>query len=195
MNNADLFRGLQAGYGTPQYEAAAKYIIAHFGPKVKGYVMKNSGKEEDGDDIFQIVFMIMLENIENGTYDATDNFGGLFMRITRNRWLDKLAHDAHIQQGYMDDFTPDEEGEMRKDIPSNERNEDKSVNGIPLNKLLAILEKWDEPRGKRLLRWFYIDGVNSRELAEEEGISDNTMRQQLRRYRREFRAFVADNIK
>jgi RNA polymerase sigma factor (sigma-70 family) len=178
MIDLDLLEGLKAGHGIPQYEAAARYIIATYAPKVMGYVMKNSGTKDDGKDHFNDVFIEVIKLMGEGKYEERGSFGGFFMTITQRRWLDKLRKIKRIK-----------EGEMTDDI-SDDRETD---NFILTDDLLPIWEKWED-RHKEYLKLFYGDGIAHKELGELYGISENTMKQRVNRCKDRFKEFVAQNM-
>ena len=178
MNDLELFEGLKAGHGTPEYEAAAKYIITNYAPKVMGYVMQNSGTKDDGWDHFQDVFIEVIKVIDVDKYEERGRFGGFFMTIIQRRWLDKFKKESRIKKGEMtDDISDDTEADTFKWT----------------DEVLPIWEKWADSPCKELLKLHYIDGLSHSELGEREGISENTMRQRVFRCREKFKEFAANN--
>ena len=64
-----------------------KYLDANFRWKTINYVRKNSGTNEDGEELYNDVLCNIYLNIERGKYDPDKGtFQSYFMQIMRNQW-------------------------------------------------------------------------------------------------------------
>ncbi|GAB1403462.1 MAG: sigma-70 family RNA polymerase sigma factor [Lentimicrobiaceae bacterium] len=70
------------------------YIIRHvyqeFFPTIKYLVKKNTGNEEDAEDIFQESLIIILRNIQKDDFYLSCSFLTYLYSISRNLWMQRL---------------------------------------------------------------------------------------------------------
>ncbi len=85
MTEAQLIEGLKNGD-----EACFKYLYKYYIPDVKRYILKNSGDEDNAKDMFQEAVIALLGNLRSGKYAHQNNLKGYFLRIVRNKWLDRI---------------------------------------------------------------------------------------------------------
>jgi len=82
VSDQELFSGLKKGD-----EKCIRLIYSSLFPSVKRWVMDNSGNEADAYDIFQETLETILLKIDS----LNSNMKGLTLRISKNKWLDKLT--------------------------------------------------------------------------------------------------------
>jgi len=74
------------------------WCCVHIGPKVIGYIIKNSGTEEEGQSFFRWALMKARENMKNSNYKDEHKIEAYVFSIARNLWLDELRKKKNKQQ-------------------------------------------------------------------------------------------------
>lgn len=63
------------------------YLYKQLLPRIKGYVLKNSGSEDDARDIFQDAILIFYKYVKTGKFDPENEIAGFIYSVSRNRWI------------------------------------------------------------------------------------------------------------
>ena len=58
-------------------------------PKVKNYIKKNGGLQEDVEDIFQDAVIIFVQKVKDRTFDEQYEIDGFIYTVSRNLWINK----------------------------------------------------------------------------------------------------------
>ena len=70
------------------------YIIRHvyqeFFPTIKYLIKKNTGNEEDAEDIFQESLIVVLKNVQKEDFYLSCSFLTYLYSISRNLWMQRL---------------------------------------------------------------------------------------------------------
>jgi RNA polymerase sigma factor (sigma-70 family) len=81
-------------------------------PKIKVYVVTNSGSTDDALDIFQDALVILCKQIRLGKYDTNYQVSGFLFAVSRNLWINKAKRNGRIvsmpenyEFGENDDFS------------------------------------------------------------------------------------------
>lgn len=128
-------------------------------PKVKSYILQNSGDEDQAKDIFQEAFLVAWQKVKNGDFlpqNATAMQGFLF-QVSKNKWLDWLRSSKFKMESTM--------GAIVIDVADSE-------DGLLQEERLTQLEKAFKQLGencKELLKRFYYEKVSLENLAEKFG--------------------------
>lgn len=74
-------------------------------PKVKSYVLNNSGNNEDAKDIFQDAVITFFSAVKNGRFDRTKSIDGFIYTIAKNGWINKVRKDKKLKfdEGLIDE--------------------------------------------------------------------------------------------
>jgi RNA polymerase sigma factor (sigma-70 family) len=56
-------------------------------PKIKTYILKNSGSEDDAKDIFQDAVMIFYKHVKLNKFNPDNEIAGFIYSISRNLWI------------------------------------------------------------------------------------------------------------
>ena len=67
-----------------------KYIYQELFPTIKYLVVKNSGNEEDAEDIFQDSLIVIFKKIRDNQLELSSSFRTYLYSVSRNLWLQKL---------------------------------------------------------------------------------------------------------
>jgi RNA polymerase sigma factor (sigma-70 family) len=64
-----------------------KYLYKHVLPRIKRYVIKNSGDEDDAKDIFQDAVLIFYKHVKLGKFNDENEIAGFIFTVARNLWI------------------------------------------------------------------------------------------------------------
>lgn len=64
-----------------------KYLYRHVLPRIKKYVVRNSGSEDDAKDIFQDAVMVFYRHVKQGKFNAENEIAGFIFSVARNLWI------------------------------------------------------------------------------------------------------------
>lgn len=64
-------------------------------PKIRSYILKNSGNEEDARDIFQEVIMKLFTHIKLGKFNEEYELAGFMFSVGRNAWRKQAGKSMH----------------------------------------------------------------------------------------------------
>lgn len=67
-----------------------KHVYKEFFPTIKFLIKKNTGNEEDAEDIFQESLLVILKNVHKDEFFLTCSFLTYLYSISRNLWMQKL---------------------------------------------------------------------------------------------------------
>lgn len=71
-------------------------------PKVRSYILNNSGTVDEANDVFQDAVMIFYKKVKMGETDSTMNITAYLVTVAKNLWINKVKRDARIQ--YTDEL-------------------------------------------------------------------------------------------
>ncbi|MBT1699216.1 sigma-70 family RNA polymerase sigma factor [Fulvivirgaceae bacterium PWU4] len=64
-----------------------KYLYKHVLPRIKKYVVSNSGSEDDAKDIFQDAVLIFYRHVKEGKFRDGNEIAGFIFSVGRNLWI------------------------------------------------------------------------------------------------------------
>ncbi|MGE5383798.1 MAG: RNA polymerase sigma factor [Omnitrophica WOR_2 bacterium] len=67
-----------------------KHVYREFFPTIKFLIKKNTGNEEDAEDIFQESLLVILKNVQKDEFCLTCSFLTYLYSISRNLWMQRL---------------------------------------------------------------------------------------------------------
>lgn len=95
-------------------------------PKIKNYILDNSGSDDDAKDIYQEAFIAVWRNIQLNKIEitGTDKLNGYIFRVAQFKWLDQLRRtknykfatlpEADIADYHLSERDPDEDEFIEK---------------------------------------------------------------------------------
>lgn len=92
-----------------------RYLYTTFGGMIAGYVRKNSGTEEDAQEMIQAVMIELWVSVRDGRYAETGKLSHYIYQITSNTWRDELRKRKKQQ---LESFS-DQHHQIEDDSPSN----------------------------------------------------------------------------
>lgn len=79
-----------------------RYVYGEYYPTIQVLIFRNSGKDEDAEDIFQDTLMIIYQKVKNNDLKLECSFKTYFYSISRNLWLQKLDKNKISGNPYTD---------------------------------------------------------------------------------------------
>jgi len=122
-------------------------------PKVKSYIYKNNGSEEEAKDVFQEALMVLVSHVKLGKFKEQYEVGAFIFSVARNAWrkrAPKINSQEELEEVETFSYSPYEE------MFNKER---KQVIG-------DLLEKLGE-NCKNILVASMYHGLSLKEIAEE----------------------------
>lgn len=65
-------------------------------PKVKKYIARHNGIEDDAFDVFQDSILYFYKQVVEGTFNDKYTVYGYLFRLSINRWLNKIKRDKRV---------------------------------------------------------------------------------------------------
>ena len=79
-----------------------RYVYDEYYPTIQVLIFRNSGKDEDAEDIFQDTLMIIYQKVRKNDLKLECSFKTYFYSISRNLWLQKLEKNKISSSPYTD---------------------------------------------------------------------------------------------
>ena len=144
-------------------------LILRHKDKVFGYVLSKVKDVDLANDIFQDVFIKVINKLREGCYNEEGKFISWVMRIAHNRIIDHFRKESRVRMiRPTDDF--DIFNTMGEEAPSSESELMQSQVYHDVKKLITYLSK----EQREVLEMRYYSGMSFKEISEECDISINT---------------------
>lgn len=184
MTDREIFTGLRQND-----RATVAYVYKTLAPALFKYVLSNSGTREDARDLFQETYIKVLKKIQDNKYSHQDKFEAYFFTVARNTWVDWLrdrkqrpmATDATLLLQRADEA--DEEALCRL-MAHDQR----------IDALQRCWESWADTDCRRILHAFHYEQVRTKDLAQAEETSQNTLLQRLFKCRTKLFRLVSQQL-
>lgn len=125
--------------------------------KVKHFVLRNNGSEQQAKDVYQEAFLAMWHNLKNNRFTAESEtaINGYIYQIAKNKWRDHLRSKRYKNTTFINreiEFQ-DYEGE---------------ANELKSKKIELIMDSINQlgERCQLLLKLFYFQRMHYKEIAE-----------------------------
>ena len=131
-----------------------KYIY----PKVKSYILANSGTEDDSKDVFQEAVLTFYNLVMNNKSDKITDVEGFVLVVARNKWINKVrTKKKEINTEFLENESDNQNGPL--------------VNMILNEKWNAFQDLIDQigERCKELLAYSLYEKLSMTEIAERMG--------------------------
>ena len=130
-------------------------------PKVKHYVISNSGKEEEAEDIFQDAVLVLYKQVRKNKFDPRYDVGAFLYSVARNLWINKAKRDkrqVRLDEGFQAHV--EDEAHFMDEMISEERQR-------TIDDILDRIGK----RCKQLLIYSIFEKLSMKEICEKMGFS------------------------
>ncbi len=125
--------------------------------KVKRYVLKNSGDEQQAKDVYQEAFVAMWRNIKDDKFSAESEtaINGYLFQIAKHKWLDQVRSVKYKNTTFIN-----------REIEYDESDTDE--NEVQNRKIKLIMDSIDQlgERCQLLMKLFYFERKSFKEIAE-----------------------------
>lgn len=81
-----------------------KAIYTAFLPRISAFILRNGGKEEDAQDVFQDALIILFEKSSAANFELSSSFYTLLYGICRNLWGNRLQKKSRTEVTLNDDI-------------------------------------------------------------------------------------------
>lgn len=99
MNENEMLKGIKEGK-TSAFESLYKSYY----PMVLQYVLNNSGKSEDAEDLFQETLLALVKNVRKPSFDLSSKIGTYIHAIAKNKWLYRLRGNKKTRVVSLDKY-------------------------------------------------------------------------------------------
>lgn len=143
-----------------------KLYLTNFS-KVKRFVLKNSGNEQQAKDVYQEAFVAMWRNIKNDRFSAKNQsvINGYLFQIAKYKWLDHLRSVKYKNTTFIN-------RDIEYHEPDFEVDEDK-IQKIKL--IMDCISNLGE-RCQTLLKLFYFERKSYKKIAQILAIDEASAR-------------------
>jgi RNA polymerase sigma factor (sigma-70 family) len=165
-SDAEMLSGLRS-----RNEKILREYYRLFYSRIRHFVLKNSGQEEDARDLFQDVLLVLFQKVRNDSFVLTCALGTYIFSVSRILWFKELKKRRHISSTFvgLEEFA-DFDRDIHETAELNERLEIYRKN---FNNLSKDCQK--------VLRYF-IEGMSIAEITKEMGYKSE-QHTKNRRYR------------
>lgn len=116
MNDQEILVNIRAGKSDKSFSELYSYY-----PKVEGYILQNSGNEDEAKDIFQESIIIFYENACKPEFELTCSANTYVFAIAKRLWYSKLRKKGkeykwETEDQIIDSGTPVEEYEEKESL-------------------------------------------------------------------------------
>jgi RNA polymerase sigma factor (sigma-70 family) len=160
LNDKEILKAIRTGNNEWVLSNLYKEIL----PRIKKFIMGNSGSEDDAKDIFQDTVMIFYNQVKLNKFDESKEIGGFMYSVARNLWINKAKRDNRMVN--IKDMEAKTEPAM-----------DALDDLITEEKAKAIEEVMDQigEECKKLLKYSIYDKLSLKEIAVKMGYSSEAV--------------------
>lgn len=125
--------------------------------KVKRYVIKNSGNEQQAKDVYQEAFLAMWRNVKNDKFTARSEtaINGYIYKIAKNKWMDHLRSSRYKNTTFINREIEYDDSEMHENEAQSRK----------IRLIMTAVDKLGE-RCQLLLKLFYFEKKTFKEIAQ-----------------------------
>jgi RNA polymerase sigma factor (sigma-70 family) len=97
------------------------HLYKHVLPKIKAYILKNNGSEDDAKDIFQDSVLVFYKYVKQDKFNPANEIAGFIFSISRNLWINQakkmnrvveLTDNMEFTDSFADDLMTKEREEF-----------------------------------------------------------------------------------
>ncbi len=148
----------------------------HF-PAVRGFVLQNSGTNNDAQDMFQEAMAVLWLSVKEERIVPDADPGGFLYRVAKYKWLDVIRSAAHKHMRVVhDERTLEARNEVDDDIEER------------LVRLRGVYDKLDD-KCRTVLDQFYFERKDLATIAAHMGVEEESIRTIKYRCMMKLRAF------
>ena len=145
-------------------DAVLTYLYKTVLPKVKNYILRNSGTVDDARDVFQDSVLIFYKYVKLGKYNSGNDIDGFIFSVSRNLWINIVKRRKRIVQLTDDQVSDTAGGNLSDEVISKEREH-------------FIMELFDAlgESCKQILIYSIYDKLSMKEIKEKMGFTSENV--------------------
>jgi len=132
---------------------------------IRKYILRNSGSEEDVEDVFQDAFIILYEKLKVNSLDLNSSLRTYFFSVCKNIWRNRLRKAKNL---IIDNDVIGDNEEL--DTSTEDEIENKEKEHIYRKYFLALSTTCREVLG------FVFDGLSMKHIAKKTGYAEGYVR-------------------
>ncbi len=153
FSDSQLVEEIKAGN-----EEALVIMQKSYHTMVKSFILKNSGTEDEVDDVLQDSLIAIWRNVNKPNFSLTVKMSTYLMAIVKNLWFKQLKKKTRftvVDESLQEKITAD----------------DISTDHLDQHVIHKLVGELDETC-KKLLSYFYFDGLENKIIAEKMGFAN-----------------------
>lgn len=133
-------------------------------PKVKNYVTRNSGNNDDACDVFQDAVVVFYKYVKQGKFDGRHDIAGFIFSISRNLWINIAKKNNRALELIDESATISSDHNFSDELITREREE-------YIGKLFSALGD----SCKQILLYSIYDRLSMKEIKEKMNFSSENV--------------------
>lgn len=155
IDEVEILEAIRQGEDSRVFEQ----LYQHTYGKIKGFVRKSGGSNDDAQDLFQDAVMIFYRQVSLGKYNHQTEIDGYIFTVARNAWYTKMRRKK--PQEDINDVQVQEDANTPESIIDHKERD---------NVVMALFETLGERCKDLLVNTIYYD-MSLKELVENMGFS------------------------
>jgi len=151
----DILNAIEHG----ENQKVLSFLYTDVLPKVKRFIIKNQGTDDQAKDIFQDAVIRFYASVKQGQFEGTSSVSTYIFSISKNLWINEVKKNGRHIKGDIPE-REDVSNNFLNDIISKERTE-------AANQLLGQLGD----NCRQLLKYSIYDNLSMKEICEKMGYS------------------------
>ena len=177
MTDSEILQALKSGDSQGIRNMYEKYYYM-----IYSLVIRNSGTAQDAEDLFQEVLVVLIRNVRKQGFSLSAKLSSYLYAIGRKMWMYRLRSDKNTVDFELVDTQGYEEIDNPEILEKKEYEQK--------HHLMATLFKDLSEECQQIIRGFYYQNRPMKELAEELGYTDGSIRVKKNRCMNRFRKLV-----
>jgi RNA polymerase sigma factor (sigma-70 family) len=158
-NQIEILENIRHGNG----DTALKQMYNHLLPKIRKYILNNSGTRDEANDIFQDAIIVFFYQVRDGKYDDRRNVEAYVFTVAKNLWIDKTRTKKRVVN-----YSHVGELEHIATEPNNQLHD--MIDREKSSALKRVFEKLD-PKCQKILHYYNYEKKSMKEIAVLMGYS------------------------
>lgn len=162
------------------FKTIFEYAYSNCFERIARRILKNSGLYQDVQDAFQEAVIVLNVKATDPMFRLTSNVCAFLSGTSYNKWLKILREKKSKPIVAIDKAPPLQEEDERATQEEKEEIILKIEQGVQTLSALC----------QRMLRAYYYEGKSMKQIAENEGVAVNTIKQRLHSCRKQLEAII-----
>ena len=158
INQQEILQNIQTGTGNK----ALSHLYDNTLPKVRKYILKNSGNRDEANDIFQDAVIIFFSKVKENKFDSKMDVDAFIYTVARNLWIDKARRERRM-------VNYDHVGQFEHQTDFNNQLTD-MIDKEKTGAMRKVFEMLDE-KCQKILHYYIYEKRSMREISQLMGYS------------------------